>query len=91
MHNAIYKFQTGIPREQGQCQPTTLLRGHRTANKKQVNFFFLVGLEELFCFAFVQVSMETSLLEMRSSSEPSRRMQAEDKPGAVIYLSAIMS
>lgn len=90
MHNAIYKFQTGIPREQGQC-PNHTAQGTQDCKQKAGDFFFLVGLEELFCFAFVQVSMETSLLEMCSSSEPSRRMQAEDKPGAVIYLSAIMS
>lgn len=55
-----------------------------------VDFFFPVGLEELFCFAFVQVSMETPLLEMCSSSELSPWMQAEDKPEAVIYFSAVI-
>lgn len=96
MHNAIYKFQAGIPREQGERPPAKLLRGHRSANKKQggIFFFFLVGLEESFCFAFVQVSMETPLLELCGSSQPLSRMQGRrqgDKPEVVFYFSAAMS
>lgn len=61
-----------------------------TKSKGGIFFFFLVGLEELFCFAFVRVSMETPLLEMCSSSQLSP-MQAEERPEAVLYFSAAMS
>lgn len=46
-------------------------------------------LEELFCFPFVRVSMETPLLGMSSSPEPSAWMQAEHTADAVICFSAV--
>lgn len=53
--------------------------------------FFPVGFEELFCFAFVRVSMETPLLEMchffRALIANASKRQTE----AVMYFSATIS
>ena len=55
-------------------------------------FLFLWVLKNYFALPLSGVSMETSLLKMCSSSEPSLWTQAEDRPEAsYIYFSAAMS